>query len=217
MSASPIHTPVLTKRRLSESVTELRIQRPPGFVFTPGQRVRIHRGDDARDYSVASAPGDAHLTICVKVFPRGRVSPHLAGVAPGDSLTISGPHGHFFFQSDALPAVFVATGTGIAPFRSMVAAGCRPNLVLHGVRSPVDRHYRVDVLAARVPYTACISDGTAAEDGDFAGRVTDYLSRQLAAGRYDFYLCGRQEMIRDATLILDDRSENARIFSEVFY
>jgi hypothetical protein len=43
------------------------------------------------------------------------------------------------------------------------------------------------------------------------------MSRRLAPGRYDFYLCGRQDMIRDAIHIVDDRFGDSRIFTEAFY
>ena len=51
----------------------------------------------------------------------------------------------------------------------------------------------------------------------FQGRVTEYLASLLAPGQYDFYLCGRREMIREATLLIDERFPGGRIYSEPFY
>ncbi len=212
-----LQTTVLGNRQLSGSVFELCLERPSGFTFVPGQRLRVHWVDDPRDYSIASSPTDDHLTICVRRFPQGRVTPGLSCLVPGETLMMSGPHGHFSYQSTQVSAVFVATGTGIAPFRAMVLIRCRPYLVLHGVGAAADRFYRETFQQARVPYTACISGGDAPEVTDYAGRVTRYLSCQLPSGNYDFYLCGRQEMIRDATHVIDERFQGARIFSEMFY
>jgi len=212
-----LQTTVLGNRQLSGTAFELCLERPSGFEFVPGQRLRVHWGDNPRDYSIASSPAEDQLIICIRYFPQGRVTPGLSRLVPGEVLTMSGPHGHFSHQSTHASAVFVATGTGIAPFRAMVLTHCRPFLVLHGVAAAAERFYRDTFLRAHVPYTACLSGGEAPEDTDYAGRVTRYLSHRLPIGNYDFYLCGHREMIRDATHVIDERFEDARIFSEIFY
>jgi hypothetical protein len=47
--------------------------------------------------------------------------------------------------------------------------------------------------------------------------VTDYLQKNLAPGEYDFYLCGRREMIHDVTLLIDERFEGSLIYTEIYY
>ena len=211
-------TSVLAARRLSDNIFELRLQRPSGFEFVPGQRLRVHWGDAERDYSIASTPADDHLKLCVRCFPLGAVSPRLAALAPGATLGISGPYGHFRYQSREYPAVFIATGTGIAPFRAMAAGIGGGLLVLHGIRSEKEQFYREDFLKASAHYVACVSSGGASGDAQtFLGRVTDYMNRRLVPGRYDFYLCGRQDMIRDVIHIVDDQFGASRIFTEAFY
>ena len=42
-------------------------------------------------------------------------------------------------------------------------------------------------------------------------------SAALTVGAYDFCLCGRTEMIRDITRIVDDRVSDSRLFSEAFF
>ena len=51
----------------------------------------------------------------------------------------------------------------------------------------------------------------------FHGRVTDYLRDKLPVTAYDFYLCGRREMIRDVTLLVDERFPGSHIYTEPFY
>jgi benzoate/toluate 1,2-dioxygenase reductase subunit len=51
----------------------------------------------------------------------------------------------------------------------------------------------------------------------FYGRVTEYLEKQLSLDSYDFYLCGRQEMIRDVTAVVDERFPKSLIYTEVFF
>jgi hypothetical protein len=78
-----------------------------------------------------------------------------------------------------------------------------------------------DVLASRLrDYVPCVSKARGAEDGPprggYAGRVTDYLNEKLAPGVYDFYLCGQRSMIQDATVIIDRRFPDSRLFSEAY-
>ena len=49
------------------------------------------------------------------------------------------------------------------------------------------------------------------------GRVTEYLDQHLTPGTYDFYLCGRSEMIRDVTLLIDERFPGSLVYTELFY
>jgi hypothetical protein len=53
--------------------------------------------------------------------------------------------------------------------------------------------------------------------GRFQGRVSDYIRKKLPRTEYDFYLCGRDEMVRDVTLLIDDCFPGSRVFNEVFY
>ena len=62
---------------------------------------------------------------------------------------MSGPRGHFLYQSRERRAVCVATGTGIAPFVAMLRAGLgRDALLLHGVREATELYYAELIAAA---------------------------------------------------------------------
>jgi hypothetical protein len=63
----------------------------------------------------------------------------------------------------------------------------------------------------------CISGSGESSGGHFQGRVTEYLRKYLETGRYDFYLCGRREMIRDVTLLADEKFPGSYIYTEIFY
>ncbi len=72
-------------------------------------------------YSIASGVNDEHLRFLIKRFDNGNVSVYLSELNPGDRLTLSPPFGWFRpGQSDnaRVQPVFIATGTGIAPFIS---------------------------------------------------------------------------------------------------
>ncbi len=109
---------LLARSRLSDDTYQVDLDRPAGFEFAPGQGIRLSRNGLQREYTLVNGPADDRLSLCVQVVQKGPFSPLLARLDIGSKLSFSGPHGYFTFQSSQ-PAVFVATGTGIAPFVSM--------------------------------------------------------------------------------------------------
>ncbi|MBW2146314.1 MAG: hypothetical protein JRI22_04760 [Deltaproteobacteria bacterium] len=220
-SAPNALTAVLVNRSpLSETAFEIELTRPPSFEFTAGQSIRfIHKAME-RDYSLISAPGDPTLALCVRNVERGRFSSILTSAGVGAQFYFTGPHGYFTFRLSLRPAVFVATGTGIAPFVSMCRSGATGFTLLHGVRLPSDLYYQPLFRVAAQLYMPCLS-GAPIESPKlahtFRGTVTEYLERLLPSGLYDFYLCGRREMIQDVTLLVDERFPGSFVYTEVFY
>ncbi len=178
-----------------------------GFpVFQAGQRIQLLAGGKHRDYSLI--PGDRHdqLTLLIRSVDSGVVSTHLSRCPLGTALDFSGPHGHFIYRPSSRPAIFVATGTGIAPFAAMCRTGIKGFVLLHGVRNVGDLYYRDLMEPAAARYIPCLTGETPSLPSDaFPGRVTMYLRNQLPAGEYDFYLAGRREMIAEVIDIVDDR------------
>jgi ferredoxin-NADP reductase len=116
--------------------------------------------------------------------------------------------------------VFVATGTGIAPFVSMARSGVGGFVLLHGVRTSADLYYERIFRAAAGSYVPCLSRGSAVScvrHEVFFGRVNEYIEGHLPRRGYDFYLSGRGEMIRDVTLLVDDLFPDSRVYSEIFF
>lgn len=215
---SDIYSAKLLERRwVSQKAFEIRIEKPPLFTFEPGQRICLSYDSVERDYSMASPPAEKDLRLCIRNVKAGALSPQLSTLSMNTPLNFSGPHGYFTFQPSPRPAVFIATGTGIAPFCSMVSSGVSDITLLHGVVQPEDLYY-VDFLQPRVTcYKACLSKQDESSADYFAGKVTDYLQMQLAPQAYDFYLCGRSEMIRDATHLIDEKFSGSLIYTEQYF
>ena len=207
---------LLQRSHLSAGTLELTYSRPRNFTFQPGQRIRLCDSDQERDYSLANAPPDPSLRLCIRVVPEGSFSKKLHSAAIGSHVSFTGPRGHFVFRSTKRPAVFVATGTGAAPFASMARANVQGFTMLHGVRSPDELIYPDLFQTAASAYIPCIS-GKPSAAYLYPGRVTDYIEQQLPPGTYDFYLCGRREMVRDVTWLIDDRFSDSRIYTEIFF
>jgi len=220
----PVHTAeVVALRRLSEKTFELELTRPPSFVFSAGQRIRLVTEHGERDYSLVSGPSQETLILCIRGVEGGVLSPRLSALQMGDILTFSGPHGYFVYRPSGRQPVFVATGTGIAPFVSMARSGVRGFVLLHGVSMPGELYYQSLFETTPSTYVPCISR---APDGPssgglgaamFRGRVTTYIRNRLRSGVYDFYLCGREEMIRDATHLVDERFGGSHVYTEIFF
>ncbi len=90
--------------------------------YLAGQYVGLRYGEHARAYSLANAPGEGELEVCVRRVPGGRLSTRLCDeLAPGDELTVRGPHGEMVpGEPSGRDLVFLATGTGVAPFKAMI-------------------------------------------------------------------------------------------------
>lgn len=210
-------TKLLERRPLSDNTFEAIFSRPSGFDFTAGQRIRLIHGGLERDYSLANAPDEAALVLCIRQVAAGRFSTLLSSIPVGTAFTFSGPHGYFVFRASARSPVFVATGTGVAPFTAMARSSVSAFTLLHGVRQAGECYYASLFRSKARRYVVCLSEEGPFDAGTFRGRVTDYLASQLAPDRYDFYLCGRGEMIRDVTWLVDDRFPGSMVYTEIFY
>lgn len=220
-SRCPIQTSELVHRRwLSKKAFEIGLSRPAGFEFSAGQSIRMIHGDHERYYSLITAVDDQVLAICVRFISGGMFTPILAEAEPGARFQFTGPHGYFLFRPSQRPAVFAATGTGIAPFVAMARSGVCGFALLHGVRTSDELYYHQVFKGAAAAYLPCLSGGAATGSpvpDAYTGKITRYIKNHLVRRPYDFYLCGRQEMIRDVTLLADEYFPGSNIYTEVFF
>lgn len=189
------------------------------FKFVAGQHISLSiQGDyQSREYSIYSAEGGENLEILVKEVDGGYFSPKLKHLKEGEMVEVHGPFGKFGLDEKRLNThkhVFIASGTGIAPFHSMVKS--YPELdykVIHGVRYAEEAYEKNDYNEDR--FTVCASRD---EKGDFKGRLTEYLKVAEFETNTCFYLCGNSDMIFDSMEILKDRGfdrENVNV--EVYF
>ena len=92
------------------------------FDFTPGQYLTLRYDGVPRPYSIASSPNRDETELAVRRVPNGKLSATLCDeLSAGDEVTLRGPNGDFVMEdvSDR-DLVFMATGTGVAPLRSMI-------------------------------------------------------------------------------------------------
>ncbi len=208
---------MIGRRWISERTFEIKFNKPSSYCIKSGQRIRINHQHTHREYTPVSAAGDRDLVFCIRKVVGGEFSTLLSSADIGTRFSISEPDGYFTFKPSSRPPIFVATGTGIAPFCSMVGSGVTGFTLVHGVDNPQDLYYQSKLEPAADLYVPCISGEYQAETTYFRGRVTDWLQAHLPPAAYDFYLCGRREMIRDVTWLVDERFPGSLIYSELFY
>jgi ferredoxin-NADP reductase len=186
------------------------------FDFDPGQWVNLvlplPAGEIKRAYSIASppVPGSRRFEIAVTRVQGGAGSEHLHALPEGATLRAIGPHGLFTRRPDeGLPSIFIGTGTGVTPLRSMILAALRagavePLWLVFGARHEEDVLYEEELaaLATAHPnfgYHVTLSRPRSSWGGR-SGYVQAHLSELCAALRErgplpHAYVCGLDRMV----------------------
>lgn len=197
---------------------ELTLREPAAIRFAPGQFVSFDiarpQGLPAtRAYSIASPPSRTHaIDLLLNRVPGGIGSTYLFALREGDITTFKGPVGSFTLREGTRRLLFVATGTGIAPLRSMLwsladAGSSRAVALYWGLRSERDLYYQDELerLASRLPrfsYTTTLSRPTGAWHGA-VGRVSPLIEARIdTVADLEVFLCGNAAMIHDVREIL---------------
>ena len=208
---------VIDIKNVSDSAFVITFEKPD-FEFTAGQHVIVSLDGDIhdREYSISSSEEDKNMEILVKEVKDGYFTPLLKNVKIGTYLKVRGPQGRFcidLINNEDKDIVLIATGTGIAPFRSMVFS--YPNLnfqIIHGIQKSTETYFKDDF---KCKYTSCTSKEST---GDFSGRVTEYLKNVEFSQNTIFYLCGNFDMIYDVQNILKSKNHSINsIFTEVYF
>jgi ferredoxin-NADP reductase len=211
---------LLQRRWLSKNTFEIELTRPPAFVFKPGQTVCFIHESGERYYSLLSTPDDPTLVLCVYYVSLGSFSPVLADAEIGTRFNVTGPHGYFTFNRSERAPVFIATGTGIAPFVSMARSGITDFILLHEVELAEDLYYQDLFREIASNYVPCLPQTSATDPsppGTFRGNAAGFLKQNLPPASYDFYLCGERDMTREVTLLADEYFPGSYVFKEVFF
>lgn len=217
-SKHELHQVRITRNdEISPDVFVLSWKRTSGF--QPGQVVKIASGlqEAPRIYSICSGNRDEDISVLFNVKPGGVLTPRLAAMKPGDQIFVSEPYGSF--SCDDSPAHWISTGTGIAPFHSMIRSGKSKNKTLiHGV-SYANQFYFEEYLSGEMgdSYVRCCSrDKT---DKYFNGRVTDYLTGLAQLPKEDkYYLCGQALMVVEVRdLLIEKGVPYHHIYAEIFF
>jgi len=176
--------------------------------FKPGQWVGVYCDDYVgennkpirRAFSIASLPGEDYIELCVARGPR--LSAYLQDLEVGTKVNVDGPFGMFWLRPSE-KYLFIAGGTGIAPFRPMIHQALSENkevLLLYSFKIPSDFIYSKELEGIDNPKFKMIATLTVDEFPNWKGergRIQTFLEKYFKQG-YTVYICGPPGMV-DAT------------------
>lgn len=214
---------------------ELEVEEVDAFRFLPGQFVTIRQPKPdgkihTRAYSIASAPrSEPAFDICLNRVEDGFLSNWLCDLEVGATVQFHGPHGLFTLREPRQDAIFIATGTGIAPVRSMVEclfATSERNRgheywLVFGTRYQHSIYYRdefekIERENPNFHYVPTLSRCGTDWQG-CRGYVQDHV-REIVAGRRDMeaYICGLNPMVAANRKLLTEKMawDTKQIFFE---
>ena len=230
--SEPFESRLVSARRLAPAVRELVLERTDGapFRFDPGQWVNLvlplPAGELKRAYSIASPPveGARRFELAVTRVTGGPGSEYLHELTEGATLRTIGPQGLFTRKPDeAAPSLFVGTGTGVTPLRSMLSAALaagagEPLWLLFGARHEEDVLYRAELEALarahpNVRYEITLSRPGPTWTGrrgyvqahlpELLGALRDAALREPAgSGGPHAYVCGLDRMVSSVRELL---------------
>ena len=157
--AYPYNGRISRWEEISEGLAIVAVEpRDEPFEFQPGQYATLGLMGNAgklvqRPMSISSPSTDlSEYEFFIRLVHEGAFTPLLWERKVGDAINIKGPKGKFLLQEDGRTCLWVATGTGLAPFISMLetlrARGQqRDILLLHGVSYDYDLAWRAQLEA----------------------------------------------------------------------
>jgi ferredoxin-NADP reductase len=232
------YSAILTKKeQLTKSVIlfTFRLQQPSSMQFIAGQYGTISVDTCIRrQYSFCNPPNDpATFEMVIDTAPMGPGSKFFLAKHVGDTISCMAPLGMFVLDKTTYrKKVMVATGTGIAPFRSMILdylnKGGTDDIILYwGMRHEVDLYWvnEFQELTVKYPnfrFILCLSRPDEASRGSAGwrrGRVTEHVVQEEPnLPGSDFYLCGNRLMIKDIeTQLLEHLVSAAQIHKEMYF
>ena len=216
--------------KLTDDIIKVVLRVPPNsnFNFNSGQYVNIIKGSLTRSYSIANySDHNNQLEFFIKNYQNGLMSTYFFKEARiNDLLRLEGPIGTFFLRDSNLKnIVFLATGTGIAPIKSILEGLEKSheqyqnkNLwLIVGARNQEDLFWNPNFKNLNIKYIPVLSRA----DNDWKGEkgyVQDLvLKQQIDLENTQVYACGSNDMINSAKeLFFKNNLRKNNFFSDAF-
>jgi len=212
---------------------DIELVEPYLMEFLAGQYVSIDvGGGERRSYSIASAPSMNHaIELCVDIIPGGKGSSYLKNLKPGDEVSFLGPLGRFVLrqaQDKEQKLLFVATGSGIAPLRSMILdllerrQDKREIWLYWGLRNVKDMFWEEDFRLRRKSFTNFNYQLLLSQPPENwpleSGHVTQEIKELGLNQDWGVYICGNPRMTEEIKqLALETGVPKEQVHFEKFY
>ena len=179
----------------------------------------------SRAYSISSKPNSKEFELCVEIIEGGQAGTYFSTLKEGQIVTFKGPFGMCYLKPENQnDLIMIATGTGIAPIKSIVddliAKGDKRKIeILFGVRFEENIFYRelLDSYSEHENINARITLSKPSDKWNgLKGRVTSHLD-EFNWENKDLYICGNGAMIREVRQFgLDQGLDKKQIHLEIF-
>lgn len=217
----PYRLPFLDSRKESPTTATFRFSTSgTGFRYRPTQFIALHiEVDDPwgplRRFSLSSSPTEEGILSITTKLTGSPYKEALQSLRPGDPGFVAGPFGHFILE-EKRPAILVAGGIGISPFRGMMRYAAdrtldQPIRLLYSARTPDEFVFRDEIEditrlwpQLQVTYTVSRPGESKTPWSGRTGRIDGSLIR-TAAEELDapvYYACGTPGMVDDTIDLL---------------
>ncbi len=232
MAVTRFPVTIIEKKEIAPQVYLVKTHSDDKPLFQAGQYFSVQVAHKVnRAYSAASAPGENTLDFLVDTSPGGLGSQFFLNHTEGDSFDLLGPVGFFTLEQhgvfgDEEPLVFIATGTGIAPIRSMIVElliftkVTRKVILYFGLRYDSESYFFEEFTDLAEEYenfefVPVISRPSALWQGE-CGYCQEVVTSRPLVGRSRVFICGVTETVKaiSADLIKHGYPEEAVFFEK---
>jgi ferredoxin-NADP reductase len=194
---------------------EFEMKGVPRFGFVAGQWLSFKTKTPAaeeitRAYSIASPPSDdGRFALCLNRVQDGFMSNFLCDLKAGDEISCQGPFGDFILRPPMRDTIFIATGTGIAPFRSMLhwllndesRHQNKQLYLIFGNRAEKDIYYHDEFVHLTAEHSNFHYLPTLSRGGSDWTGLRGYVQEHVPAKAHDrtdmhAYICGLEKMVK---------------------
>lgn len=192
-------------KELTPEIIQVNLRVPPNQLvnFLEGQYLNVIWNGIKRSYSIASSSSSSEIELIIKNYPNGAMSAYWFGQAkPNDLLRLEIPKGTFFLRNhtEIENLVFLATGTGIAPIKSILESSSNQSklgqfkriIVLWGMKYERDIFWKPE--SSRIEFIPVLSRES--QPKRYIQSQISYL--ELDMSKTVIYACGSDDMIQEA-------------------
>ncbi len=224
---------ILEIKDLSPNTKEFTISVPEGFKFVPGQFVMLEQEIEGKTkknaYSIASNVKNNSINLCIKKPAESLFVSKLFGLKVGEEIRFSGPFGAFTLRdySKEKNYIFLSTGTGIAPFKTMIEFLIENKhegkiVLINGSKLEHDSLYaelfkKFAKENSNFKFYKVLSR-TPDEKYEYRGHVQDFIEKFIEnKENYEYYICGLKQMVEDVNKkLIEFKISKDKIFFEKY-
>lgn len=235
------HTSIISREIIAKGTMLFTIKKSENFTFKAGQHLNIEifnpptidNKGTIRPFSIASAPHEHVLTVATRISDSA-FKKYISTTSLPVAVDIEGPLGSFTLHKDITkPAVFLAGGIGITPFRSIIQSAlnegvARQLTLLYSNRTPNDAPFltEFEMLARKnkiFTFIPTMSDITTHQQEEVWRGATGYIDWALINKNIQdpsnavFYVAGPPGFVKAMfNMLLAKKVSNDAIRSEEF-